>query len=733
MSQASLVEVNRYEFSAGALSDVQANAYAANYWPLVYILSDDSTCSASKPNAYVGETTDTLTRLSTHLKHPHKKRLTTVHLISSERFNKSATLDIESSLIKYMAADGCFKLLNGNLGLADHNYFQKDELYSKIFRETWDKLVAAGVAAHSLESIDNSDVFKYSPYKSLSHDQRKGLIEIMRALLDPGLKNLVVEGGAGTGKSVLAIFLFKLIHTDDAALDLREFSEEEAELRELLAAFKTLYPKPRMALVVPMASFRKTLEKAFKNIVGLRANMVISPSELARRDYDIVLVDESHRLRKRTNLGTYYGAFDKACAALGLDKMTSSEVDWVIQQSKKAVFFYDAGQTIKPSDANAADFQAIKASPDSKVMALVSQFRVQGGRHYVEFIDSLLNVQLPSREVFRSKGYEFLVFDSLSDLVKEIRQRDQTYGLARLIAGFAWPWLSQDEPHLYDIEIEDVRLRWNGVNIDWINSPNAVHEVGCIHTTQGYDLNYAGIIFGREIRYDAALDEIVVDKDSYHDRMGKQAIGDPDALKRYILNIYKTIMLRGIKGTFVYACDEGLRDYLKRHIPVYRSNVIALPKPAEKLKPYVNAVPLYDLQAAAGGFSEFQHVEHENWVAVRAGLPVGRDMFACRVVGESMNRIIPNGSICLFRLNPSGSRNGKIVLVECDDIQDDHSGSRYTVKEYQSIKTETDDGWQHERILLKPRSHDPQMATLELSSDDEHRYRVVGEFLGVID
>src|SRR5690606_9741708 len=149
------------------------------------------------------------------------KQLTTVHLISSERFNKSATLDIESSLIKYMAADGCFRLLNGNLGLVDHNYFQKDELYSAIFRETWDKLRTQGVASRSLEAIDNSDVFKYSPYKSLSSDQRQSLIEIMRALLDPGLKNLVVEGGAGTGKSVLAIFLFKLIHTDDTGLDLR--------------------------------------------------------------------------------------------------------------------------------------------------------------------------------------------------------------------------------------------------------------------------------------------------------------------------------------------------------------------------------------------------------------------------------------------------------------------------------------------------------------------------------
>src|SRR5690606_16130853 len=322
--------------------------------------------------AYVGETTDTLSRLSTHLKHPQKKSLTTVHLVSSERFNKSATLDIESSLIKYMSADGRFSLLNGNLGLSDHNYYQRDELYSKIFRETWDRLREHGVAERSIESIDNSDVFKYSPYKSLSADQQRGLIDIMRSLVDPGLKNIVVQGGAGTGKSVLAIFLFKLIHSDLDELDLREFSEEEKELRELLRQLKQRLPYPRMALVVPMNSFRSTLKKAFENVAGLHPSMVISPSELARQRYDIVLVDESHRLRKRVNLGAYYGAFDKACAVLGLEKRTCSEVDWVTRQSDKAVFFYDPNQSIKPSDANASDFDDIKSSPDSKVMTLVS-------------------------------------------------------------------------------------------------------------------------------------------------------------------------------------------------------------------------------------------------------------------------------------------------------------------------------------------------------------------------
>lgn len=728
MSQPQLVEVNRYRFSADALTEIQADAYAANNWPLVYVLSDGAT-----RQAYVGETTDTITRLSTHLKHPKKRSLTTVHLVSSERFNKSATLDVESSLIKYMSADGRFNLLNGNLGLSDHNYYQRDELYSKIFRETWDRLRQYGIAERSIEAIDNSDVFKYSPYKSLSADQQQGLIEIMQSLVNPGLKNILVQGGAGTGKSVLAIFLFKLIHSDLEELDLREFSDEEKELRELLRQIKQSLPKPRMALVVPMKSFRATLKKAFRNVAGLHPNMVISPSELTKQRYDIVLVDESHRLRKRVNLGAYYGAFDKACATLGLDKSTCSEVDWVTKQSGKAVFFYDPNQSIKPSDANASDFDDIKSSPASKVITLVSQFRVRAGLHYVQFVDDLLHLRLTTDKKFHSSKYEFLIFDELSDMVKEIEHRNRSYGLARLVAGYSWPWISQNAPDLRDIEIGGVRLRWNSTNVDWINAPGAEGEVGCIHTTQGYDLNYTGVIFGHEIRYDEELDQIIIDSVNYHDRMGKQAIRDPNELKQYILNIYRTIMLRGIRGTFIYACNESLRRYLKRHVESYKSNVITFPEPAKPLEPYVNAVPLYDLRAAAGGFSGLQHVEHEKWVPVPDGMPVGKNIFACHVVGESMNEIIPDGAICLFRLNPGGSRNGKIVLVECADTQDGDTGSRYTIKEYQSFKTRTEDGIENLRILLKPRSTNSALAAIELSKEDEeHRYRVVGEFLGVI-
>ncbi|MCL7943920.1 DNA/RNA helicase domain-containing protein [Marinobacter sp. ATCH36] len=731
MTDPHLVEVNRYPFSNESLVDIQNNAYAGNSWPLVYILSD-----GGQKRAYVGETTDTLSRLSTHLKHNEKSLLTTVHLISSERFNKSATLDIESGLIKYMAADGKFHLMNGNLGLVDHNYYQKDELYTRVFRAAWDRLRAEGVARHSLESIDNSDVFKYSPYKSLSRDQRQGLLGILYALLDDNVDNLVVEGGAGTGKSVLATFLFKLLNSEYGELNLRSFSEEEDELKSLLENLRERYPKPKMALVVPMTSFRNTLKKAFRSVSGLKADMVISPSELVKNKYDIVLVDESHRLRKRSNLGAYFGSFDKACEALGLDKHACSELDWVCEQSGKAVFFYDENQSIKPSDANPIDFARLKAASTTQVQILSSQFRVRAGQPYVTFIDDLLNVRLPEGKKFRNSNYEFEVFDSIEEMVRVIRDKNDQIGLSRLIAGYAWPWISKGEPAEYDIEIDGLCLRWNRTNSDWINTAGAEAEVGCIHTTQGYDLNYTGIIFGHEIRYDKAINRIVIDKESYFDRNGKQGIHDPYELKQYILNIYETIMLRGIRGTYVYACDASLREYLKRHIPSHTEpdGGIESVSSTVTLQPYVNAVPFYDLEAAAGDFSEIQSQSDEDkeWIAVPDYVSVTRNLFACRVIGESMNRIIPNGSKCLFRTELGGSRNGKIVLVECSDGRDPDTDSRFTVKEYESIKIEDEGGWYHQLIRLNPRSYDKSFEPLELSEDQALSYRVVGELVQVL-
>lgn len=719
-----LFSIERFDFDYNLFHEFHNIHYAKDLWPIVYIISD-----GINKEAYVGETTDAYARMTSHLKNNKKNKLTALHLIMSEKFNKSATLDIESNLIKYISGDGQFKLINGNVGLANHNYYQKKEVYWDIFKSIWDNLRAEGIAKHPIDFIDNSDLFKYSPYKTLTSEQKNGLLVIMKNLLDNTFKNIIVEGGAGTGKTILAIFLFKLLNTNNEDFNFEEFGNDELEFMLIVYELKEKYPNPKMALVVPMSSFRNTLKKVFKNIKGLNANMVIGPAEVSNSTFDILVVDESHRLRRRINLGAYYGAFDIACNKLGLDKMNCSELDWIVKQSESSILFYDENQSIKPSDTKKEDFDKLKVSPLTKIEYLKSQFRVRGGNDYVQYINNLLNCKLETTsKIFNSKEYEFMLFDSIEEIVSEIKLRDKENGLSRLVAGYSWPWISNKNKELFDIIIDSVELKWNSVANDWVNSSNSVNEVGCIHTTQGYDLNYAGIIFGNEITYDKTKNEIVIIKENYFDKNGKQSINDPEELKDFIINIYKTIMLRGIKGTYIYACDKNLREYLSKFIPKNKVEKVINFLPQNEVIPYVNSIPLFDIKVAAGEFSELQTAQNCDWITLPERYKPSTDLFACKVVGESMNKIIPNDSICLFRKYSGGSRDGRIVLVEHSSIQDTDFGSSYTLKEYRSKKNIENDSWSHTSIILKPLSYNKDYVDIELSHDELVDLRVIGVF-----
>ena len=717
-------EIRRYDFNSKLFHEFQNIHSAKDLWPIVYVLSDGTI-----KEAYVGETTDAYARMSNHLKSDSKNKLTAVHLITSEKFNKSATLDIESNLIKYISGDGQYTLLNGNVGLANHNYYQKQEIYWDLFKSIWNKLRTEGISKHSIEYIDNSDLFKYSPYKTLTNDQRSGLMLILESLLNNDYKNIVVKGGAGTGKTVLATFLFKLINSSNEDFNFKEFEDDELKFIHLVKELKDKYPNPKMALVVPMSSFRSTLKMVFKNIKGLSAKMVIGPAEVVKQKYDLLVVDESHRLRRRINLGTYFGAFDAVSKKLNLDGSKCGELDWILQQSKKAIFFYDEKQSIKPSDVKREDFFALEGQLTTKIESLISQFRVKGGNDYVNYISGLLNCSLGKDvNMFNTKNYEFILFDSIEAMVNQIKLRNSENSLSRLIAGYSWKWISKKDPNEYDINIEGKKLKWNSVSVDWVNSENSINEVGCIHTTQGYDLNYAGVIFGNEITYDKAKKEIVIKNENYYDINGKQSITDPLELKEFIINIYKTIMLRGIKGTYIYVCDEGLRSYFSKHIPLYRSIKLVNYLSEDKVKPFQNCIPVYDLTAAAGNFSEVQRVSDCKWLELPSRYKPSSELFACMVEGESMNKVIPNGSICLFRKYDGGPRNGKIVLVQHTNIQDPDFGSGYTVKEYRSKKSLENDSWHHQAITLKPLSHNPEYSDIEISEDKSESLKVIGIF-----
>ena len=442
-----------------------------------------------------------------------------------------------------MVADGKYIIQNGNGGLRKHNYYNREK-YIKKFDYIWNELKEKQIVKRGLFEIRNSNLFKYSPYKSLTNEQYEVVQSIVNNVISNGKSNNLIQGEPGTGKTIVAIYLLKYLIEKEENKDLK------------------------IGLVVPMTSLRATLKKVFRSIKGLKASMVLGPADVVGENYDILIVDEAHRLNRRVNI-TNMKSFDDCNKKLGLDK-DNDQLDWIRLSTKHMILCYDKNQSIKPSDVRPEKFEEI----EFKKYKITSQMRVLAGEDYIKYIENILNEN--QEEVKRFGEYELYIFDDLDNMHKAIRDKDEKYGLCRLIAGYAWDWKSKNNTDEYDIIIGDKKLRWNSTNKDWINSMNALEEVGCIHTTQGYDINYAGVILGSEIVYRNNRIEIV--KENYYDKNGKRTIVDEEELKKYIINIYKTILTRGIRGTYIYICDEALREYFKRYIDTANSDFEGLEK-----------------------------------------------------------------------------------------------------------------------------------------------------------
>jgi len=205
----------------------------------------------------------------------------------------------------------------------------------------------------------------------------------------------------------------------------------------------------------------------------------------------------------------------------------------------------------------------------------MSQMRVQAGDDYLGFVRGLLSDQGPTLESGFG-DYDLCFFDRADAMYQAIREREAEFGLARLVAGYGWKWrstgASPDEP-VWDIEIDGLRLCWNRTATDWINSPTSAEEVGSIHTVQGYDLNYAGVIVGPELYFDQVTHRICLNRGSYFDKKGKAAnnlrgitYSDDDVLA-LVKNVYNVLLTRGMRGTYVYVVDPALRKHLRRFFP----------------------------------------------------------------------------------------------------------------------------------------------------------------------
>ncbi|MEW1990059.1 DNA/RNA helicase domain-containing protein [Brevibacterium casei] len=536
---------------------------------------------------YVGESLNVEGRMRQHLESKHKQRLKSVRVVLDDTFNKSACLDLESFLIRMFHGDGRLEVLNLNAGITDAEYYDR-EAYNKTFRQIFDELrTHEELFQRTVPQIVNSDLFKLSPFKALNHDQAIAVDDILEGFFEDlasGVSNtVVVEGNPGTGKTVVAIYMLKLLE------DIRRHDPEEPlDIDSIFSDYFTpehaaLLKKLRFAIVVPQQSLRDSIAKVFKLTPGLHKNQVLTPFQVGEslEPFDLLIVDEAHRLNQRANQAA--GPLNKKFREInerlfGWDDPQLTQLDWIRKQSRHSILMLDVGQTVRPADLPVSLTRELadNAKNAGRHYPLQTQMRIAADKDYVGYIRAVLSDNPPSEpEDFGE--YDLRLFTDLGEMRDELRKREEEYGLSRLVAGYAWPWLSKNDPEAYDIEIDGQRMRWNSTTTDWINSPKSVDEVGSIHTVQGYDLNYAGVVIGNDLQFDPVANKLVFHRASYFDKKGREnnpklgiTYSDEDLLE-YVKNIYGVLLTRGIRGTYLYICDDTLNRKINHLLKRYHT------------------------------------------------------------------------------------------------------------------------------------------------------------------
>jgi len=444
---------------------------------------------------------------------------------------------------------------------------------------------------------------------------------------------VVVQGGPGTGKSVVAVNL----------------------LATLLARHRNARYVSKNA--APRAVYEAKLTGTFSRT---RISNLFSGSGAFINDepdtYDTLIVDEAHRLNEKSGLYRNLG---------------DNQVRELIRAARCTVFFVDDDQRVTIHDIGHTEElrrRAAECGAEITELELSSQFRCNGSDGYLAWLDHTLEIRETANPVLSAREYDFRVFDDPAEMHALIELKNRANNRSRVVAGYCWKWPSKNDPDAWDIELKGFgyRRRWN-LDKDgslWIVTPGSVEQVGCIHTCQGLELDYIGVIIGPDlifkdgrIRADASKrassDQSVRGLKKLRESNPEKASDLGDLI---VKNTYRALMTRGMKGCFVYCVDPALAEHLRAHVRgepadqnlsrVPRSvsgrtaaNVFPLRTVStEERASGVPALPVVDLRFAAGAFSDSQFLEDgvvewvspPDWVRPQAG------MFVAQVVGESM-------------------------------------------------------------------------------------------------
>lgn len=417
-----------------------------------------------------------------------------------------------------------------------------------------------GAGTEILERIDSSPI---RPSKQLADavgnmlngqdefvllDEQKTVYEtiIRNAMLaqQSGKKVLIVKGGPGTGKSVISINALAAL--TGKRLNVRYVTANAAPRDVFSAKLKSLVKGDLVRhLFSGSGSFTSTEED----------------------EMDVLIVDEAHRLRLKSGM---------------FRNMGESQTKEIIKTAKFSVFFIDEAQKVTWSDVG--EISRIKAhaaelGADVEIMQLVSQFRCNGSDDYMAWLDGTLGVQENVDSYFTKSSFDFQIFDSPTALHNEIREKNKTNNKSRVVAGYCWNWESKKDSKTFDIVMPEFgyQARWNlsDYGNKWIIDPSSVDEVGCIHTCQGLEVDYVGVIIGDDLIVQNG--ELLTNPSARaktdkslagfkKERAVNAAEADIKA-DELIRNTYRTLMTRGMKGCYVYFANPATRKYFEERLP----------------------------------------------------------------------------------------------------------------------------------------------------------------------
>jgi len=358
-----------------------------------------------------------------------------------------------------------------------------------------------------------------------------------------GKKVLIVEGGPGTGKSVVAINLLT-----------------EITKREMLTQYVTKNAAPR---AVYQSKLTGTITKSrFAALFQSSGSYINTPIN----EFDALVVDEAHRLNEKSGM---------------FQNLGENQIKEIIHAAACSVFFIDEDQKVTMKDIGSKDEikkQAKLLNAEVIEMELSSQFRCNGSDAYLAFLDNLLQIRETANTDLKEINYEFKVCDTPAELQKIIFEKNKEKNSARLVAGYCWDWKSQKDNNAMDIEFPEYKfaMKWN-LALDsmlWIMKPNSVNEIGCIHTCQGLELDYVGVIIGEDL---IVRNGIVLVDPAKRSRMDSSIKGykkllkeNPekakDLIRKIIKNTYRTLMTRGMKGCYVWCVDKETNEWLKKNL-----------------------------------------------------------------------------------------------------------------------------------------------------------------------